>query len=59
VSSADRRAAEPQSSRQRSSGSARREVAEHDAAILERSRRDDDLDSLAAFAARTPLDDIA
>lgn len=37
----------------------RREVAERDAAILERSRGDDDLDSLAAFAARTPLDDIA
>ena len=37
----------------------RREMAERDAAILARSREKDDFDELAAFAARTILDDLA
>lgn len=37
----------------------RRETAERDAAILARHDGDDGLDGLAAFAARTPLDDLA
>lgn len=38
----------------------RRDIAERDAAILARAVADgDDLDDLAAFAARTPLGDLA
>lgn len=37
----------------------RREIAARDAAILARLAGDDDLDDLAAFAARTPMDDLA
>ncbi|MHB1535509.1 MAG: ribbon-helix-helix domain-containing protein [Acidimicrobiales bacterium] len=37
----------------------RRDIAERDAAILCRATAGDDLDALAAFAARTPLDDLA
>ncbi len=37
----------------------RREIAERDAAILSQARRDPDLDRLAEYAARTPLDDLA
>ena len=36
----------------------RREVAERDAAILSGTAQDDDLDNLAAFAARAPMDDL-
>jgi len=36
----------------------RRQVAERDAAILMQSHQQDDLDELAAFAARTTLDDL-
>ncbi|HVA22855.1 MAG TPA: ribbon-helix-helix domain-containing protein [Chloroflexota bacterium] len=36
----------------------RRQVAERDAAILAQSHEQDDLDELAAFAARTKLDDL-
>ena len=36
----------------------RRAVAARDAAILARTSTDPDLDSLAAYAARTPLDDL-
>jgi hypothetical protein len=37
----------------------RREVAARDAAILSRTEADpDDLDGLAEFAARTPMDDL-
>ncbi|MHB8245430.1 MAG: ribbon-helix-helix domain-containing protein [Acidimicrobiales bacterium] len=37
----------------------REEVAERDAAILSRATDGDDLDALAAFAARAPMDDLA
>ncbi|MGH2365316.1 MAG: ribbon-helix-helix domain-containing protein [Chloroflexota bacterium] len=37
----------------------RRQVAARDAAILARSHEKDDFDDLAAFAARTNLDDLA
>lgn len=37
----------------------RREVAERDAIILAQAGQDDDLDALAAFATRSPLDDLA
>lgn len=37
----------------------RRELAAHDAAILVESGADGDLDALAEFAARTPLDDLS
>jgi Arc/MetJ-type ribon-helix-helix transcriptional regulator len=37
----------------------RRQVAERDAAILAKSHEQDDLDELAALAARTKLDDLA
>ncbi len=37
----------------------RREVAARDAAILSQAGRDPDLDRLAEYAARTPLDDLA
>lgn len=36
----------------------RREIAARDAAILSQAGGDPDLDSLAEYAARTPLDDI-
>ena len=36
----------------------RRQMAERDAAILAHVGRDEDLDNLAAFAARTSLDDL-
>lgn len=36
----------------------RREIAEHDAAILARVEPDPDLDQLAEFAAITPLEDL-
>lgn len=36
----------------------RRETAARDAAILARARADRDLDSLAGYAARTPLSDL-
>lgn len=37
----------------------RREIAERDAAILAGAGGNDDLDDLAAFAARTPMDELA
>lgn len=37
----------------------RREIAEQDAMILAQANSRDDLDALAAFAAGTPLDDLA
>lgn len=37
----------------------RQEIAARDAAILAQSEPDRDLDDLAEFAARTPLDDLA
>ncbi len=37
----------------------RREIAARDAAILSQAGRDPDLDGLAEYAARTPLDDLA
>jgi Arc/MetJ-type ribon-helix-helix transcriptional regulator len=37
----------------------RREIAARDAAILARAEPDKDLDELAEFAARTPMDDLA
>ncbi|MHB1510992.1 MAG: YlcI/YnfO family protein [Acidimicrobiales bacterium] len=36
----------------------RREIAERDAAILAGLLGEDDLDDMAAFASRTPLDDL-
>jgi hypothetical protein len=36
----------------------RREIAARDAAILAQSHGDPDFDSLAQYAARTPLDDL-
>ncbi len=36
----------------------RREIAARDAAILDRADADSDLDRLADYAARTPLDDL-
>ena len=37
----------------------RREIAERDALILVQEGNNDDFDDLAAFAAQTPLDDLA
>ena len=37
----------------------RRQIAERDAAILARTQEKDDFDDLAAFGARTSLDDLA
>lgn len=37
----------------------RRQIAARDAAILAQAASGDDLDDLAAFAARSPLDDLA